>query len=130
MFRVDVNLSDDELNPTYVFGPRNPNWTRSQESNLAFLRGQQNVMNDILRARGHVFVNEILDNLGFPRTFAGAIAGWAMGFKERVHIEFKMTTGEVDGSIHLTLNPQGVILDQVEPSHSIAVAHYDISHSK
>lgn len=57
----------------------NPNWTKNPELNLMFLRSQQNSANDKLRARGHIFLNEVYDMLGLPRTQAGQIVGWVDG---------------------------------------------------
>lgn len=51
-------------------------WMKDAESNLTFLRLQQNHANDILRSRGHLFLNEVYDMLGIPRTKAGQIVGW------------------------------------------------------
>lgn len=51
-------------------------WTKDPESNLMFLRAQQRWANDCLRARGHVFLNEIYDALGLPRSSAGSQMGW------------------------------------------------------
>lgn len=44
--------------------------------NLMFLRRQQDYANDLLRARGHVFLNEVYDMLDIPRTEAGQSVGW------------------------------------------------------
>lgn len=51
-------------------------WTKSPEDNLTFLKLQQSQFNDLLKRRGHVFLNEIYEALGFPRTKAGQVVGW------------------------------------------------------
>lgn len=51
-------------------------WTKDPESNLTFLRAQERWANDRLKANSHVFLNEIYDMLGLPRSSAGAIMGW------------------------------------------------------
>lgn len=51
-------------------------WTRSAEDNKYFLLQQQNWANELLKARGHVFLNEVHDMLGVPRTKAGCVVGW------------------------------------------------------
>jgi hypothetical protein len=51
-------------------------WEKDAEHNLFFLKQQQNYANDLLKARGHVFLNEIYDMLGIPRTTAGQAVGW------------------------------------------------------
>lgn len=59
-----------------VFDELNPNFSKDPEQSLYFLRAQQTVFNDMLRARGHVFLNEVYDALGIPRTKAGQFVGW------------------------------------------------------
>lgn len=51
-------------------------WTKDPEYNLMFLRDQQRYANDLLKAKGHLFLNEVYDLLGIPRTKAGQIVGW------------------------------------------------------
>lgn len=51
-------------------------WTKDPEANLIFLRAQQRWANDRLRSMGHVFLNEVYDSLGLPRSSAGATMGW------------------------------------------------------
>lgn len=65
-----------------------PNFVRNAEYNMIFLRAQQNYANDMLQARGHVFLNEIYDALGIPRTGAGAAVGWVHGKGGDDYIDF------------------------------------------
>jgi hypothetical protein len=43
-----------------------------------FLNGIQAYMNDLLHARGHLFLNEVYDALDIPRSDAGQHVGWTM----------------------------------------------------
>ncbi|MFA7675058.1 MAG: DUF6353 family protein [Endomicrobiia bacterium] len=52
-------------------------WEKDSEYNLMFLRAQQQYANDKLRANGRLFLNEVYDMLGIPRTKAGQVVGWA-----------------------------------------------------
>lgn len=56
-------------------------WTKTPEFNLAYLTRTQSYVNDLLKARGHVFLNEVYDRLGFERSGAGAVVGWVVGSK-------------------------------------------------
>lgn len=51
-------------------------WTKDPESNKTFLIHQQNYANERLQNKGHLFLNEVYDMLGCPRTKAGQIVGW------------------------------------------------------
>lgn len=51
-------------------------WEKDSEYNLMFLRSQQQYANDLLRANGRLFLNEVYDMLGIPRTKAGQVVGW------------------------------------------------------
>lgn len=61
------------------FNESNPNWRRSPEINLAFLRGAQQQANDELHARGHLFLNRVYQILGMPETEFGQYVGWIVG---------------------------------------------------
>lgn len=49
---------------------------RDSVYNLYFLRCQQNYANDKLRSRGYLFLNEVYDMIGIPRTRVGQVVGW------------------------------------------------------
>lgn len=51
-------------------------WEKDSEYNLLFLRAQERYANDLLITRGHLFLNEVYDMLGIPRTKAGQVVGW------------------------------------------------------
>lgn len=46
------------------------------DRNKFFLKSQQDWANEKLKARGHMFLNEVLDMLGIPRCQAGQTVGW------------------------------------------------------
>lgn len=102
-----------------VFDSENPNWMVDPEHNRLFLRTQQNWANDLLRARGHVFLNEIHDMLGFPRTTQGQLEGWLYDNNiEGDQIDFGCWESEDDTEpIELKFNTNGVIHDKIEKPH-------------
>ena len=46
------------------------------DRNKFFLKAQQDHANELLRAKKHLFLNEVLDMLGIPRCAAGQHVGW------------------------------------------------------
>lgn len=51
-------------------------WSRDPATNLRTLRSIQNFANDKLRSNGILFLNEVYESLGFPRTPEGQLVGW------------------------------------------------------
>ena len=51
-------------------------WDPNEAYNRSYINGTQEFYTNILRARGHVFLNEVLEYLGFPMTEAGSVIGW------------------------------------------------------
>ena len=63
-------------------------WSKDPEFNLMFLKQQQSYANDLLKSRGHLFLNEVYDLLGIQRTKAGNIVGWIYDEKNPVGDNF------------------------------------------
>ena len=63
-------------------------WTKDAEYNLMFLRQQQNYANELLKSRGHLFLNEVYDMLGFERTKAGQVVGWVYKYEHPIGDNF------------------------------------------
>jgi hypothetical protein len=105
------------------FDEVSPSWKKTPEYNFLFVRCQQNWANDMLKARGHVFLNEVYDSLGISRTKAGAVVGWVLHPDNDNFIDFGVFDGNNErardfvngreGSILLDFNVDGVILDQI-----------------
>jgi len=51
-------------------------WEKNAEYNLNFLKNQERYANDLLKTRGHLFLNEVYDMLGFDHSQAGSLVGW------------------------------------------------------
>lgn len=81
-----------------IFDEANPNWSRNPVSNLQFLRSQQNFANEKLRAEGYLFLNDVYQSLGMPRTSEGQIVGWV--WDPRNEIEGHVGDDYVDFGIY------------------------------
>jgi len=99
-------------------------WGKDAEYNFFFLKSQQDYWNNILIGRGHVFLNEVYDALGIPRTQAGTSVGWVTGKAGGDNeIDFGIFNGNsprarafVNGnerSILLDFNVDGVIWNKI-----------------
>lgn len=110
------------------FDPTSTSWSREPEYNLIFLKCQQNYANDMLHARGHVFLNEVYDMLGIPRSKAGAVVGWILTpdgqtdnfinfgvFDDKSEKARDFVNGH-EGAILLDFNVDGIIYDRIDMS--------------
>ena len=73
-----VDVADPNHYSPYaiIFDDGNTGWDKDPELTKFFLIQQQNYANDLLKSRGHLFLNEVYDMLGAKRTKAGAQVGW------------------------------------------------------
>lgn len=128
--RTVTDVNKDGGSPyRFLFDPVNSTkFSREPGRNAEILQMQQSYANDKLRAQGHLFLNEVLDRLGLPRTKAGAVVGWVYRHdnEEKTgdnYVDFGIYQGDleraeafVDGaesSVWLNFNVDGIILDLI-----------------
>ena len=106
-----------------VFDETCTGWTNDPKYNLMFITCQQNYANCLLRDKGHLFLNEVFDMFGIPRTKIGQIVGWVyeaenpigdnfvdFGIQEEFNVDF--LNGNINTAI-LNFNVDGNILDRI-----------------
>lgn len=110
--KIQVTEKEMKFENSTIFDRNSAQWSNDQEYNLMFIKAMQNHFNDLLRVRGHVFLNEIFDALGLPRTNQGVIIGWIYGEMSNNFIDLQTETLS-DEQIKLTFNVDGVIWDLI-----------------
>jgi hypothetical protein len=116
-------VGDDEPSMyARFFDELSTSWSKEPEYNLVFLKCQQSYANDMLKTRGHVFLNEVYDALGIERTKAGQVVGWVISKDGDNFIDFGIYTNQDrvrdfvngrEGAILLDFNVDGVIYDKI-----------------
>lgn len=75
-----IDVKSTEYNPhsefSRCFDESSPYWQRNAEFNKNFLLMREEEANKRLIAKGHLFLNDVYEMLGFPETKAGQIIGW------------------------------------------------------
>lgn len=98
--------------------------TKDRNTNRLFVRANQSYANDLLNARGYLFLSEVYKMLGFEETQASRVVGWVKGSKNGdSHVDFglfrngykgeQFMTGEID-EIWLDFNVDGPILSALD----------------
>lgn len=99
-------------------------WNVDPAYNMMFLKCQQKYANDRLRAKGHVFLNEVYDDLGLPRTKEGQLVGWVWDGEGDNYIDFGIFNADMEpehlafftgreNGIWLDFNVDGIVYDKI-----------------
>lgn len=59
-----------------MYDDGNIGWTKDPQANRQFLKSQQWAATQRLKKEKYLFVNDVYEMLGFPKTQAGQVAGW------------------------------------------------------
>lgn len=116
-----VMVSDPNLQSDYAvyFDSKSRNYETNPDYNRMFLKAQQAFANDKLQTRGHLFLNEVLDDLDLPRTPAGQIVGWTKDGPDGyvnfriVEVERETEDGRHEPALLLDFNVEGNIWEKM-----------------
>ena len=117
---ADGNLGGSPY--TFIFDSEHTMaYTGDNTYDMMELRMEQELANNLLKARGYIYLNEILDRLGLKTSKMGQVVGWvynpddnnADGFVDFGVREISIPSkdGELESKIVLDFNVQGNILD-------------------
>ena len=113
---ADPNLQSDYA---VYFDSKSRNYETNPDYNRMFLKAQQAFANDKLQTRGHLFLNEVLDDLDLPRTPAGQIVGWTKDGPDGyvniriVEVERETEDGRHEPALLLDFNVEGNIWEKM-----------------
>lgn len=116
-----VMVADPNLQSDYAvyFDSKSRNYETNPDYNRMFLKAQQAFANDKLQTRGHLFLNEVLDDLDLPRTPAGQIVGWTTDGPDGyvnfriVEVERETEDGRHEPALLLDFNVEGNIWEKM-----------------
>lgn len=116
-----VMVTDPNLQSDYAvyFDNKSRNYETNMDYNRMFLKAQQQFANDKLQARGHIFLNEVLDDLDLPRFPAGQIVGWTKDGPDGyvnfriLEVERETEDGRHEPALLLDFNVEGNIWSQM-----------------
>lgn len=116
-----VMVADPNLQSDYAvyFDSKSCNYETNPDYNRMFLKAQQAFANDKLQTRGHLFLNEVLDDLDLPRTPAGQIVGWTKDGPDGyvnfriVEVERETEDGRHEPALLLDFNVEGNIWEKM-----------------
>lgn len=120
--KVVKHARSNGLSPyAQLFEESNVNWQPNPNMNWFFLHAQQRYWNNYLQTHGYVFLNDVLDSLGFEKTKAGQVVGWIAGEYQRDgYIDFGLGEDEDrvrdfmlngEGNAWVDFNVDGMVLD-------------------
>lgn len=115
---IDPNTIDDT---SKVWYEGNPGFRKDPEANLIYLKAQQAYANDKLKLQGYLFINDVYDQLGYPRTKAGQVLGWIYDEKNPIgdnFVDFGLYDqpdfiAGYERGVLLQFNHDGNILDKI-----------------
>lgn len=116
-----VMVADPNLQSDYAvyFDSKSRNYETNPDYNRMFLKAQQAFANEKLQTRGHLFLNEVLDDLDLPRTPAGQIVGWTKDGPDGyvnfriVEVERETEDGRHEPALLLDFNVEGNIWEKM-----------------
>lgn len=116
-----AKVADPNLKSDYAcyFDKKSRNYETNNDYNMMFLKAQEAFANDKLQARGHLFLNEVYDDLDLPRTPAGQIVGWTKNGPDGyvnfriLEVDREMEDGHYEPALLLDFNVEGNVWEKI-----------------
>jgi hypothetical protein len=98
------------------FDQNSPHWKTTPEYNYMFLRQLENWCNRKLAVQGHLFLNEVFEELGIKKTTIGQKVGWLYAHDNLAHVDFHFDKNlseivDADGRLLLSFDVSEIIED-------------------
>ena len=103
----------------FKFDENVPTWEKYRNVNEAYLKCQESYLNNLLRFRGYLFLNDVYDVLGIARTALGQCVGWIFDPNDPTrhnHVDLGVWNDRNKGEKNefiLDPNADGYILDRL-----------------
>lgn len=116
----DVLLETDYGTSCYgfKFDENSVKWDKNREINKMFLKHVQIYANELLRAQGYLFLNDVYAMLGIPKTKLGQVCGWVYNEKNPIgdnYVDLDIFSDRNDNDKNVFIldpNVDGCILDK------------------
>lgn len=124
-YSLGDQILTENLSPyAVIFDEMSTEWSKDPEYNKMTLLRIQQTCNDMLHARGHLFLNDVYKELGIPETRVGQMVGWLDNGDGDGYVDFGMYDVKAvnnrkefingyEPSILLDFNVDGVIWDKI-----------------
>ena len=122
-----VDMNENNMLYSRFFDELCPDFQKDANLNLRFLISQEQWATDLLETRGHLYLNEVYDALGIPRSREGQEVGWIWkknvpAIENRVsfgldNVKSQSARRFVNGherAVLLDFNVDGIIIDKVD----------------
>jgi hypothetical protein len=81
---TDIETVDNLSAYSVIFDEGNEHYSKQPGYNQMFIKTQEQYANDKMRVNGFIFLNEVYEMLGLPRTPEGQFVGWLASDEKRI----------------------------------------------
>jgi hypothetical protein len=111
--QVTLPNAPEQIEAEINLDQSNDSWSRNPQVIALWLQSVMNYLQMTLAQQGHLFLNEVHDAVGVPRTSQGARAGWSTKGGLPAH-DFKYNIDQFEDKVIITLNPMNNIIGELE----------------
>ena len=91
-------------------------WTNDRNYNVMFIKMQERYLNDLLKARGYLFLKDVYEIIGIPITKDSCIVGWIYEEHNEIgdnFVKFIYDENDESACILIDFNVDGNIINRL-----------------